>query len=576
MARGTDRAVGGDPPGSVTDGGRHLMNLGEDREAEAPFAAVDKLLAASVARRFYLEHQSKVSIAKEFRISRFKVARLLDAAVAHDIVRIDITVPAEIDAPLSHALAERFGLRQAVVVDLTRSEGDAVAPGDTRRAGRWLGTAAASLISEISEDDDVLGLDASRSVQALSEAVGRLRSREVVQLTGVHGPDLAHDTAIEAVHRTAAAGRGRAFPLHAPFILPNAPTATLLRSQPDTAETLGRFGRVTKAVVGIGAWEATLSAVYDALTERERDTYRALGACAEVAGHLFDRDGRPLPEELDARTIAPSAGQLREIPELIGVAGGVRRAGAIRAVLTSGLLTRVVTDATTARRLLWYDGAEDAGRVPDHVARKPEVAVRTSDHAVGVPGDAAPRPDGAAWTLDHVARRPEDAEWAPEDAVRRPDGMAWTPGHAARGPEDEGRVPDHAAGRPEDARRVPDHAAGRLEDAGRVPDHVARRPDATVRVPDHAVRRPEDAVGTSDHAARAPDDVARAPDGTAWTSDHAVRAPGDVARRPDGTAWTSDHAVGAPDHAARAPEDVARAPDHAVRATSARVVEAAT
>ncbi|MDH6628272.1 DNA-binding transcriptional regulator LsrR (DeoR family) [Streptomyces sp. LBL] len=74
-------------------------DTGEHREEDVPPAPIDGLLAASVARRFYLENQSKVDIAKEFDISRFKVARLLDAAVAHNIVRIDITVPAEIDAP---------------------------------------------------------------------------------------------------------------------------------------------------------------------------------------------------------------------------------------------------------------------------------------------------------------------------------------------------------------------------------------------------------------------------------------------------------------------------------------------
>ncbi|GAA4949124.1 hypothetical protein GCM10023238_14300 [Streptomyces heliomycini] len=71
----------------------------EPVEAVALTAPIDTLLAAAVARRFYLEQRSKVEIAKEFGISRFKVARLLDAAVAHDIVRIDITVPAEIDVP---------------------------------------------------------------------------------------------------------------------------------------------------------------------------------------------------------------------------------------------------------------------------------------------------------------------------------------------------------------------------------------------------------------------------------------------------------------------------------------------
>ncbi|MEU3459440.1 sugar-binding domain-containing protein [Streptomyces sp. NPDC006733] len=332
---------------------------------------MDRLLAASVARRFYLENRSKVDIAREFDISRFKVARLLDAAVAHEIVRIDITVPAEIDVPLSRALAERFRLRHAVVVDLTRSEGNAAAAADPRQVSRWIGTAAAQLLADITQEGDVLGLDGSRPVEALGEAVTRLPSCEVVQLSGVHGPDLAHDAAVAAVRRTAAAGGGRAFPLYAPFLLPDASTAALLRSQPAIAETLGRFGRITKACVGISAWEASLSAVHDALTEPERTAYRALGACAEVAGHVFDGAGSVVPGALDARTIAMSAAQLRGVPELIGLAGGARSAEATRAVLKSGLLTGLVTDATTARRLLRADR-------PDH-ATPPAAVARVAE-----------------------------------------------------------------------------------------------------------------------------------------------------------------------------------------------------
>ncbi|MGI5197930.1 sugar-binding transcriptional regulator [Streptomyces sp. CA-288835] len=345
--------------------------MGGHGETVAPPATIDKLLAASVARRFYLEHQSKVDIAKEFNISRFKVARLLDAAVAHDIVRIDITVPAEIDAPLGQALTERFGLRHAIVVNLTRSEGSAVSSADQRQVSRWLGTAAAQLISEIAEEGDVLGLDGSRSVDALSEALTRLPLCDVVQLTGVHGQDLANDAAVAAVLRTAGAGGGRAFPLYTPFLLPNAATAAILRSQPAIAETLNRFGRVTKAVVGIGAWDATLSAVYDALTEPEREKYRASGACADMAGHVFDGAGQVIPTELNARMISMSVAELRAVPELIGVAGGGRSTEAIRAVLKSGLLTGVVTDATTARRLLWSGGPDDAPRTIDAYVAEP-------------------------------------------------------------------------------------------------------------------------------------------------------------------------------------------------------------
>ncbi|MFI5568086.1 sugar-binding transcriptional regulator [Streptomyces sp. NPDC051740] len=335
--------------------------MAEPAEVVTLPAPIDTLLAAAVARRFYLEHRSKVEIAKELGISRFKVARLLDAAVAHDIVRIDITVPAEIDVPLGRALTERFGLRHGIVVNLGRGEGGTAAA-DQRQSGRWLGTAAARLISEIAEEGDVLGLDGSHAVDALSEAVTRLPLCDVVQLTGVHGRDLAHDAAITAVRRTAAAGGGRAFPLHTPFLLPDAVTAAVLRSQPATAETLDRFGLVTKAVVGIAAWDAPHSTVYDALSERERETLREAGACAEVAGHVLDAAGRVIPTELNARTIAVSADELRGVTELIGVTAGGRGTGAARAVLSSGLLTGVVTDATTARRLLWHDDPDDPAR----------------------------------------------------------------------------------------------------------------------------------------------------------------------------------------------------------------------
>ncbi|MDG9722894.1 sugar-binding transcriptional regulator [Streptomyces sp. DH41] len=317
---------------------------------------VDTLLAAAVARRFYLEQLSKVEIAKEFGISRFKVARLLDAAMAHDIVRIDITVPAEIDVPLGRALTERFGLRHGIVVNLAHGEGNTESAGDRFLEDRWLGTAAARLITEIAEEGDVLGLDGSHAVDALSEAVTRLPLCDVVQLTGVHGRDLAHDAAIAAVRRTAAVGGGRAFPLHTPFLLPDAATAAVLRSQPATAETLNRFGLVTKAVVGIGAWDAPHSTVYDALSEPERETLREAGACAEVAGHVLDAEGRLIPTELNARTIAVGAAELRGVAELIAVTAGGCDTGAVRAVLRSGLFTGVVTDAVTARRLLRHDG----------------------------------------------------------------------------------------------------------------------------------------------------------------------------------------------------------------------------
>jgi len=42
------------------------------------------------ARRYFLDGASKIEIAQELGISRFRVARLLDAALRDGIVRIEI------------------------------------------------------------------------------------------------------------------------------------------------------------------------------------------------------------------------------------------------------------------------------------------------------------------------------------------------------------------------------------------------------------------------------------------------------------------------------------------------------
>src|ERR687897_2112865 len=85
-------------------------------------AAVDDgparvVLTASVARRYFLDGRSKVEIAEEFGMSRFKVARLLDDARESGLVRIEIRHQGEIDVDLSAQLRERFGLLHSIVVD---------------------------------------------------------------------------------------------------------------------------------------------------------------------------------------------------------------------------------------------------------------------------------------------------------------------------------------------------------------------------------------------------------------------------------------------------------------------------
>ena len=320
------------------------------------------VLAASIARRHYVDGRTKIEIADEFHLSRFKVARLLEAAREQGLVRIEIGHAGTIDLEISGRLAEHFGLRHAIVVDTPDDD-----PVSLRRN---LGIAAADLITEIVTPADVIGLAWARSVQAMVTELKRLPAVPVVQLTGaltsVHdtSSSIDGDSSVDIVREVARTSGGPAYLFFAPFLLPDPATARALREQPDLARAFNMISSVTLAVVGIGQWAPGQSTLYDAATERERTRLSREGVCAEVAGVFLTADGRVLQTAVNDRMIAISGAQLRSVDQLIAIPYGVAKAAAVRAALLSGLVDTLVTHVSLAKVLL-----ADPDRPPEPASR---------------------------------------------------------------------------------------------------------------------------------------------------------------------------------------------------------------
>ncbi|MEU6680618.1 sugar-binding domain-containing protein [Streptomyces sp. NPDC046853] len=322
----------------VSTGGRSAMRMGP----------AELVQAAAMARRFYLEGKSKIQIAEEFGVSRFKVARVLETALERDLVRIEIRVPAELDAERSDALRARYGLRHAVVVESPTSVDEIEESPDPEN----LGEVAADLLGELVTEGDVLGLAWGRSTIHMAAALDQLPPCTVVQLTGVYDAGTAERGSVEAVRRAAQVSGGEAHPIYAPMLLPDPATAAALRNQTGIARAFEYFDKVTVAAVSIGSWEPGISTVHDMLSDEERAHYASLGVAAEMSAHLFDAEGRRVGRDLGERCITVEADRLRRIPEVVAIAGGQRKAAAIDAVLRSGLVTSLVTDTAAADQLL--------------------------------------------------------------------------------------------------------------------------------------------------------------------------------------------------------------------------------
>ena len=310
----------------------------------SPAGPASLVLSASIARRYYLDGRSKLEIAQEFGLSRFKVARLIESARSSGLVRIEIGSTGRIDVDLSARVQERFGLAHAVVVDTAEDTDAAVR--------KHLGQVAAELLAELVGPDDVLGVAWSRSVGAMARALPRLAAVPVVQLTGAITMPDGDEGSIDIVRDVARAAGGPAYVFYAPFTLPDATTARALRNQPEIALTLAQLPNVTTAVVGIGAWAPGQSTLYDAAREHDRRDLRRLGVCAEVSGVFLSREGEPVHTGLSERMIGIDAEQMRSIPEVIAISYGTTKAAAVHAALRSGLIGGLVTHRPLAQALL--------------------------------------------------------------------------------------------------------------------------------------------------------------------------------------------------------------------------------
>jgi DNA-binding transcriptional regulator LsrR (DeoR family) len=302
------------------------------------------LQIAAVATRYYQEGRSKVDIAQDLGISRFRVARLLAAAHELGIVRIDITVPDAINAHLSSELATASGLHQAIVVD-TPDE-----PVATLRA--HLGRVAANLLVERVQEDDVVGIAWGRTVNAMTAALTEIKRCSIVQMTGALSGAEVSDNAIELVRRMSQVSGGAAYPIYAPLLLDDPAAAQSLRSQANVADAINRYDRINLAIIPIGSWDPPQSQLYDSLTPQERRELLDAGVRADTSTVLLSRSGEILTPPLSQRMIGITGEQLRRIPEVVAVAGGEDKADAVGVVLRAGFVTTLITNASVAQKLL--------------------------------------------------------------------------------------------------------------------------------------------------------------------------------------------------------------------------------
>jgi DNA-binding transcriptional regulator LsrR (DeoR family) len=76
------------------------------------------------------------------------------------------------------------------------------------------------------------------------------------------------------------------------------------------------------------------------------------GAVGDMNLRYFDKHGKHIRSELDDNVIGLTLDEIKKIHHVVGIAGGATKFRAVRGALDGKLIHALITDHTTARRLL--------------------------------------------------------------------------------------------------------------------------------------------------------------------------------------------------------------------------------
>lgn len=302
--------------------------------------------AARAGWLYYVGGLTQDQIARELGVSRQRAQRLVSRAIAERLIHVRLEHRVSGCLDLEAAMTRRFGLRLCRVAPSLGVDIDplpSIAP-----------TAAAEIERVLrSAEPLVIALGTGRTLRATVEELTQMECEQhrIVSLNGNISPD-GSASYYDVIMRIADRVRAPHYPMPMPVIAQTIEERDLFHQLKPIQSVLRLAQKADVTFVGVGQIGDDAPLLKDGfITKAELDEMQALGAVGEVAGWVFDSDGRYLETSINQRVAG-----VRVIAEegrlAIAIAGGNNKLHALIAGLKGRIFNGLVTDELTARKLL--------------------------------------------------------------------------------------------------------------------------------------------------------------------------------------------------------------------------------
>jgi Transcriptional regulator, contains sigma factor-related N-terminal domain len=295
-------------------------------------------LMVKAAYYYYFEDMTQQDIARLMGIGRIRVIKLLEKARQTGVIQFKLRKNAEFNIQAEQALIKKYNLSDVYIVPT---------PASPDEVNTSIAKAAAIYICDRLSENAFINMGYGDTSKRLLNNLATMTETPIscVSLTGgvsYYLPDTRSNVFNANLHL-----------IPAPLLASSVEMAQAIRNEASVSEIFRMVQLASVTVVGIGAMHEK-STIFSTgtLNRNYLNILKMKGAVGDVLSHFIDKDGNLIPNALEDRLIGLSLDKLRELNNVIGVAAGISKVDAIRAVLRGNYLDVLITDSSVAEKLL--------------------------------------------------------------------------------------------------------------------------------------------------------------------------------------------------------------------------------
>ncbi|WP_449599247.1 sugar-binding transcriptional regulator [Paenibacillus sp. Marseille-Q9583] len=309
----------------------------------------DRKLLIKIAQMYYEQNLTQSEISNELGIYRTTISRMLKRVREEGIVTITINYDIGDHCTLEQELKERFGLKEAIVVEV-----DTAQSGVNKR--KAIGRACAKWLEKVVQPKDMIGFSWGSSLAAVVDNLTLAQRPFVTCIPTVGGPSGKMESGYHVnniCYQAALKWGARSLMIDVPAITEQKETRDqLMRSQ--YYQTIAKaWDQLDIAVFGIGSPEIKGEEAWrgfygDAVIDELEDGKVA----GDICSRFYDGNGLPVRTAISDRTLTIELEQIKRARYAIGVAESLEKVSGILGALNGGYMNVLVTTEETAQKIL--------------------------------------------------------------------------------------------------------------------------------------------------------------------------------------------------------------------------------